>query len=353
MRLLHVVCAASVAGAVACGGSQGAWRPEMLQDSSLAVYRWPPPPQEPRIALLAQWKLGEEAPRRGWGARVLDVIAGGEGHRADEGGGPRPAGIALGTDSSLLITDAMQGTATLYRPNQAPVPLAVRRGALLAPLGVAAAPGGGYLVSDVGTGRLYRYPGAGRWLEPFAADIEWVRPVGLAVDTARQRVVVVDTDAHRVRVVGLDGKLLLSIGERGTGQGQFNRPTFVAVGPGGEIVVADALNYRIQVFTPNGEFVRSFGSAGDATGYFAALKGLCLDRDRHVFVADARFSAVHVYSLAGQLLMAFGKYGNTPDAFALPTGVACDAAGRLFVADTWNGRVSVFRVWAPAEEATQ
>jgi DNA-binding beta-propeller fold protein YncE len=230
------------------------------------------------------------------------------------------------------------------------VGLRPRRGSLVAPLGVAAARRGAFVVTDAAAGRVYRLAPGAAALDGFATTVAWRQPVGVAVDTVRGRVVVADAGDHVVRVLDTGGNLLFTIGSRGSGPGEFNYPTFVAVAPDGRIVVVDAMNFRIQVFAPDGGFIRTFGSAGDATGYFAAPKGVCVDPDDHLIVADARFSAVHLYDLEGRLLLAIGHYGDAPDAFALPTGVACDQAGRFYVADTWNGRVSVFEVRSPAEE---
>jgi len=46
-----------------------------------------------------------------------------------------------------------------------------------------------------------------------------------------------------------DGQLSFSFGSFGEGNGQFNRPTGVAVDDAGNILVADWGNARIQVFT--------------------------------------------------------------------------------------------------------
>jgi DNA-binding beta-propeller fold protein YncE len=333
-------------GLGACGG-QAVWRPQQAADSALARYRWPPPPEQPRIALVAQWQLEPVlAERRGFGARVLDVIAGGVGWRNREDSLYLPAGVAVADDGTMVVTDARRAAAVLFRAEERPRELQPRGGRLLGPVGVAAAPGG-FIVADGAGGRLYRVADAGH-LAPFADAVPWVRPVGVAVDSLRGRVVVVDAEAHVVHVLGLDGRLLFTIGRRGGRTGEFNYPTFVAIGPGGEIIIVDTMNFRVQVFDASGAFVRAFGSPGDAAGHFAAPKGICADGEGRLFIADARFSAMHVYDLEGRLLFALGRFGSAPDEFALPTGVACDGSGHVYVADTWNHRVSVFRVWPSA-----
>ena len=328
----------------ACGG-QAVWRPQQTADSALARYRWPPPPEQPRIALVALWQLEPVlAERRGFGARVLDVIAGGVGWRNRQDSLYLPAGVAVADDRTMVVTDARRAAAVLFRADERPRELQPRGARLLGPVGVAVAPGGAFFIVDGAGGRIFRFTATGG-MQPFADSVPWARPVGVAVDSARGRVVVVDADGHVVRVLGLDGRLQFTIGRRGARPGEFNYPTFVAIGPGGEIIIVDTMNFRVQVFDASGVFLRAFGSPGDAAGHFAAPKGICADGEGRLFIADARFSAMHVYDLEGRLLFALGRFGSAPDEFALPTGVACDGSGHVYVADTWNHRVSVFRVW--------
>ncbi|MFN8642547.1 MAG: hypothetical protein U0802_13165 [Candidatus Binatia bacterium] len=47
-----------------------------------------------------------------------------------------------------------------------------------------------------------------------------------------------------------DGKLTGVWGKTGTGNGEFNRPIGIAVGPDGRVAVSDTMNNRIQVFQP-------------------------------------------------------------------------------------------------------
>ena len=56
---------------------------------------------------------------------------------------------------------------------------------------------------------------------------------------------------------------MLQFGTSGTGEGEFNRPSGVAVDQDGVIYVADWLNDRLQVFDPEGQFVTL--RTGDAT----------------------------------------------------------------------------------------
>src|SRR6266481_4884518 len=68
-------------------------------------------------------------------------------------------------------------------------------------------------------------------------------------------------------------------GGRGSGKGEFDSPTAMAVDPSGNILVADTGNGRIEKFSPNGTFVTSIG-------HFEAPNGIAIDRGGNIYVAE-------------------------------------------------------------------
>ena len=69
----------------------------------------------------------------------------------------------------------------------------------------------------------------------------------VAVDSRQRRLFVTDYNNHRVQVFDEQGKFLFLFGERGMADGQFQSPTGIGIGPGGEIIVCERLKGRIQV----------------------------------------------------------------------------------------------------------
>ena len=61
---------------------------------------------------------------------------------------------------------------------------------------------------------------------------------------------VADHKNHRVQKFTPDGEFMMQFGSYGTGKGQLNRPTDVAVDPDGDVYVCDWANHRVQVFDP-------------------------------------------------------------------------------------------------------
>ena len=182
------------------------------------------------------------------------------------------------------------------------------------------------------------------------ADPNWRRPAGLAFDKARERLYVADSGAHRIWIHDRDGRSIGTMGQRGAGDGEFNFPTHVAVGPGNMVYVTDSLGFRIQVFAPDGRFVSKFGQHGDTSGDFAMPKGVALDSEGHVYVVDALFDAVQIFDGRGRFLLAFGERGLQPGQFWLPAGAFIDPADRIYVADAYNQRIQIFKYLADSDD---
>ena len=76
-------------------------------------------------------------------------------------------------------------------------------------------------------------------------------------------------------------------GGKGTGRGQFDSPTGIAVDGSGNVLVADTGNGRIEKFSPTGAFLSIIGTKGSGQGQFAQPNGIAIDRVGNIYVADA------------------------------------------------------------------
>ncbi len=158
----------------------------------------------------------------------------------------------------------------------------------------------------------------------------------------------------------------------GSGQGQFNRPRGIAVGPDGSIYVVDSRNSRVQKFAPTGEFLLAFGSDGSGPGQLARFatsggggpNGIAIDENGDIYVADTWNHRIQVFSSDGVYLRGWGSFFDAQDdpaqaaanegLFYGPRGLAFHN-GEVYVTDTGNERVQVFtpdgtfvRMWGTA-----
>jgi DNA-binding beta-propeller fold protein YncE len=90
-------------------------------------------------------------------------------------------------------------------------------------------------------------------------------PQGVAVGESTGDVYVVDSANNRVEVFSASGAFISAFGMAGSGNGQFNGPTQIAVdnssGLPGDVYVLDAGNHRVEVFNAKGEYQAQVGNA--------------------------------------------------------------------------------------------
>jgi hypothetical protein len=173
---------------------------------------------------------------------------------------------------------------------------------------------------------------------------------------------------------------ITSWGTFGSGDGQFNQPTGVAVGGSGQIYVVDGAysDNRVQVFTPDGIFLRKW-SIGSGTAQNIAVDAsdnvyvgdrvrqtifrytstgtlitswpgpnndnffsIGVDLAGNVYAADNINNRIVVYSNTGTILRTWGSFGSGDGQFNFPDGVCVDSDDNVYVADMNNRRVQKF-----------
>lgn len=326
---------AVLAASAACSG------PTVFLRRAARPLSWPPEPQVARIGHLLAYGGGHDVERHpGFWTAFGEWLA----------GAPLPAlasphGLALQGKERLWVADP--GLAAVHRIDLVSGEHAVFTGneaePLVTPVGVAPGPDGQLFVSDSTRARIVVLSGDGEVLRGFGSAPETGRPTGLAWDARGQRLLVLDTTGGRLLVYAADGRLLQTAGERGSGPGQFNYPTGLALAPDGRVFVSDSLNYRVQILGSDLAPRGAFGMVGRGPGCFAAPKGVALDSAGHVYVVDGMFENVQIFTDAGQLLLAFGGHGSGLGELALPTGLWIDDRDRIHVADGGNARIQVFQ----------
>ncbi len=118
----------------------------------------------------------------------------------------------------------------------------------------------------------------------------------------------------------------MTFGSSGSGDGQLNRPTGVAVDSDGIIYVADWGNDRLQVFDADGRFITGM------TGYATISRWGKQKLDANPDIYKARETA---HGLEREKL------------FWAPVAVEVDGQGRIFVVEAARGRIQVYHKIAP------
>ena len=227
------------------------------------------------------------------------------------------------------------------------------------PNSVAIAPTGGLLVADTWNFRIQYLNDSQEWITSwgqsgtygFEAPVEPVdafwgpRDVKASEDGL---VFVSDTGNKRVRAYQLDGNVALhvtDIGEGGSGLGQLDEPSGLAVHPDGRLFVADTWNRRVSVFTTDGIFLETIR----VRGWYEEQGNrpyLAIDPERELlYVTDPDAGRILVYTTAGDCVGSFGQSaGENPTLgqFGIASGIALDSEGNVYVTDNKLGRILKF-----------
>ena len=216
--------------------------------------------------------------------------------------------------------------------------------ALPSPVGLARGAAGEVYVADSKLAQILVIRPGTKVAVRLYLEVKLTQPTGIAFDAVSGRLYVVDTAEHRIHIFERDGSLAGSIGRRGTGDGEFNYPTYLWRTPQGRLYVTDSLNFRVQAFDERCQFIGKFGHQGDGSGDAARPKGVATDRHGHVYVVDALFHAFQIFDASGRLLLPVGERGQAHGEFWLPTGIFIDAETEtIYIADSYNQRIQVLR----------
>ncbi|MBU5614523.1 6-bladed beta-propeller [Geomonas sp. Red51] len=301
---------------------------------------WPPGPNPARIV----WTGAARAPQDleitpGFWEGIWRRVAGDQ-----QEGLSRPYGVHADCRQRILVVDPLKKGVHLFDRDQKRYYFIGGGGPFRHPIGVTEDEDNVAYVTDAAAGAVYRFNLGERVPTPFVEGLK--RPTGIVYNPRNKLIYVTDTLAGEV--VGYDrkGKEALRFGRIGSGKGEFNLPTDLAVDTEGRIYVTDPLNARIQIFTSAGGYLKQFGEAGDTPGYFGKAKGIAVNSEGHIYVCDAMYDRIQVFDFQGRLLLTFGTTGSGQGEFWMPSGIAIDKDDNIYIADTFNNRIQLLGyVW--------
>jgi DNA-binding beta-propeller fold protein YncE len=224
------------------------------------------------------------------------------------------------------------------------------------PHGVTVAPDGNLFCVDNGNNTIKKITPEGRLLmtlgvedqpTPRMSNQPFSVPTHVGVDPRTGEFYVGDGYSNAaVHKYSPEGRHLLTWGESGTAEGQFNIVHNVKVDRHGWVYVADRENRRVQVFSSGGKFEAQWVNLSRAAALDIDTSG-----DRDVVYIGEYFCGIEsndigrnlgprvtVMSSDGKVLSRVGSesYGSQPGRFFSPHGIAVDSKGNLYVAEVAN-----------------
>jgi len=313
-------------------------------------YIWPPPPDQPKIEWIKSFYAQEDFPKSGFEVFLESIMGKSRGVTFK-----KPIDVKSDGKGLVYVTDiAVPGVFRFDMTNQKfefwrkgddpDTSLAIT------PYFISLHTNGDLYVVGTGKKDVFVVDSKGTYLRRFDFSAKVEAPGGIHVDSVSRRVYLVDNAASKVAIYDLEGKYINSFGKLGEQDGEFNRPSPIAMNSKGEIIIGDVINARIQIFDRDGKFLRKFGLRGDGGGEFQIIKGVAVDSHDNIYVTDGKANQLKIFNANGDYLMAFGKaYSVTkamkeaPGGFLLPQGIHIDSTDTIYVVDQANMRFQQFK----------
>lgn len=246
---------------------------------------------------------------------------------------------------AVIIADGSSGNVQLF--TQSAQPVAHPGLASLAGLsgyigGVAYDSAENVFVTSYTLNQVFKFDKFGKlllsWGSAGTGNGQFSGPYGIAIDDS-DNVYVADNGNDRIQKFSAYGAYLTQWGTAGSGNGQFNGPGSIAT-DGNWIYVSDESNDRVQKFSLTGTYVRQWGTAGSANGQMQNPAGIAVDRMRNqVYVAEYGNSRVQQFTVFGDFIKVFADSTSGSGQLSSPVGLAINQYGNVYVADRGNNRV--------------
>ena len=249
-----------------------------------------------------------------------------------------PRGITFNKSGQIIVAEREADCLSIMDVHGTRMKTIAAEGSLdsgkIFPCGIAIDDGGNILVADTKQHGIRTFVTGDRVTSSVIGTkgrgpLQFDYPGGICANPKIKKIYVCDCRNDRVQILNNDITFSSSFGSFGKGDGQFYRPSDVAIDSVGNVFIADSFNHRVQIFTTDGQFLRKFGKEGKADGELCTPVGITIDSNDIVYVTENGNHRVSVFTSQGQFLKSFGA-----GLFQYPNANAVDKEGFLYVCDS-------------------
>ena len=204
------------------------------------------------------------------------------------------------------------------------------------PTGICIDNEGKIYVANRGNNKILLFTPKGEYIKTVYEGRSLSKPRGIALD-AQRNLIVCDVGNKCIKFISPEGSIFKTIGK-----GRLHMP-LDCLHCEDKLFVSDSDGHLIKVYTSDGRFLYEFGSYGSGNGELNEPTGLAVDKTGHLLVCSFHNHRVQVFTLDGMFVTKFGKYGKQLGQLYNPCGVSVLKNGQVVVAELGNSRLQIFK----------
>ena len=206
---------------------------------------------------------------------------------------PAPRGIAVDRNGFVYVTSYTSDALLKYDAMGGPIGTPWNldaQGISTWPWGVAVSPLGEVLIVNQHAASVERYTLDGQFLGRFGGYYPYLYGAQDIACETDGSMWVADTGNDRLQHLSAsNGSVLLSIG-------QLAGPTGVALDVTGHVFVVNARNHEVREYAGGGELIETWGRRGTGEGEFESPTSIAIDGSRTAYVVDKGNSRIQVFA---------------------------------------------------------
>ena len=245
-----------------------------------------------------------------------------------------PWGVAVSDSNTIFVSDMDNNRIVVFAENGEFI-RSFGENVLRRPTGLVVDNTGGLIVVNRLDGKILSFTSTGEYIGPFYNGDELKEPRGIALDS-KGNYIVCDAGNGCVRFISPQGNIFKTIGN------VFLKLPLDCVCYENKIFVSDGEAHLVKVYNRNGGYLHQFGRQGSGDGEFERPSGLAIDKTGHLLVCDFNSNRIQVLTLEGDFVTKFGNYGKKKGEMKGPSYISVLKSGHFVVCEFKNDRLQIF-----------